>query len=150
MNNLVINNWILLINNLSNNNYNSCNYNYEFVSDKTIYDIPNLINKLIDNNIINKDNNYIITIFIYNFILFKRLSHNIIITSDMLFNISIGLLLISEKLISDETYDNYTWSEYFSISLNLLNTIEILLLKYLNYTIFITKKEFLSNSTLFI
>ena len=150
MNNLVINNWILLINNLSNNNYNSCNYNYEFVSDKTIYDIPNLINKLIDNNIINKDSNYIITIFIYNFILFKRLSHNIIITSDMLFNISIGLLLISEKLISDETYDNYTWSEYFSISLNLLNSIEILLLKYLNYTIFITKKEFLSNSTLFI
>jgi len=150
MNNLVINNWILLINNLSNNNYNSCNYNYEFVSDKTIYDIPNLINKLIDNNIINKDSNYIITIFIYNFILFKRLSHNIIITSDMLFNISIGLLLISEKLISDETYNNYTWSEYFSISLNLLNSIEILLLKYLNYTIFITKKEFLSNSTLFI
>ena len=150
MNNLVINNWILLINNLSNNNYNSCNYNYEFVSDKTIYDIPSLINKLIDNNIINKDNNYIISIFIYNFILFKRLSHNIIITSDMLFNISIGLLLISEKLISDETYDNYTWSEYFSISLNLLNSIEILLLKYLNYTIFITKKEFLSNSTLFI
>jgi hypothetical protein len=150
MNNLVINNWILLINNLSNNNYNSCNYNYEFVSDKTIYDIPNLINKLIDNNIINKDSNYIITIFIYNFILFKRLSHNIIITSDMLFNISIGLLLISEKLISDETYDNYTWSEYFSISLNLLNSIEALLLKYLNYTIFITKKEFLSNSTLFI
>lgn len=150
MNNLVINNWILLINNLSNNNYNSCNYNYEFVSDKTIYDIPSLINKLIDNNIINKDSNYIISIFIYNFILFKRLSHNIIITSDMLFNISIGLLLISEKLISDETYDNYTWSEYFSISLNLLNSIEILLLKYLNYTIFITKKEFLSNSTLFI
>jgi len=150
MNNLVINNWILLINNLSNNNYNSCNYNYEFVSDKTIYDIPNLINKLIDNNIINKDSNYIITMFIYNFILFKRLSHNIIITSDMLFNISIGLLLISEKLISDETYNNYTWSEYFSISLNLLNSIEILLLKYLNYTIFITKKEFLSNSTLFI
>ena len=150
MNNLVINNWILLINNLSNNNYNSCNYNYEFVSDKTIYDIPSLINKLIDNNIINKDSNYIITMFIYNFILFKRLSHNIIITSDMLFNISIGLLLISEKLISDETYDNYTWSEYFSISLNLLNSIEALLLKYLNYTIFITKKEFLSNSTLFI
>jgi hypothetical protein len=150
MNNLVINNWISLINNLSNNNYNSSIYNYKFVSDKTIYDIPNLINKLIDNNIINKDNNYIITIFIYNFILFKRLSHNIIITSDMLFNISIGLLLISEKLISDETYDNYTWSEYFSISLNLLNSIEILLLKYLNYTIFITKKEFLSNSTLFI
>lgn len=150
MNNLVINNWISLINNLSNNNYNSCNYYYKFVSDKTIYDIPSLINKLIDNNIINKDNNYIITIFIYNFILFKRLSHNIIITSDMLFNISIGLLLISEKLISDETYNNYTWSEYFSISLNLLNSIEALLLKYLNYTIFITKKEFLSNSTLFI
>ena len=64
----------------------------------------------------------------------------------MIYKIILGLFIISEKINNDELYDNYTWAKINNLSIKEINNIELTLLYYLEFNIFINRTEFLNIS----
>ncbi len=118
-------------------NYNNNNIS----SDDYQTNITNLIYKINDKKLIDKNDQVIL--FITTLILLKRLSRNHLFSKNMIYKTILGLFIISEKINNDEMYDNYTWAQINELSIKEINNIEISLLFYLNYDTFIARNEFL-------
>jgi len=124
----IISNDILINNNDNSNDYKS--------------KLTNLIHKIDENKLVDKNNQVIL--FITTLILLKRLTRNYLFSKNMLYKTILGLFIISEKINNDEMYDNYTWAQINKLSIKEINNIEISLLYHLNYETFIARNEFLN------
>ena len=118
---------------LINDNNNSNDYKSK---------LTNLIHKIDENKLVDKNNQVIL--FITTLILLKRLTRNYLFSKNMVYKTILGLFIISEKINNDEMYDNYTWAQINKLSIKEINNIEISLLFYLNYETFIARNEFLN------
>lgn len=146
MNNPFLDKWLTCIDNQFTDNNKYATYNDIFVSSQKDYNhyLLKLIDYIINNNIIDKNSD--ITLLISTLILLKRLREKYIFSKNMIYKIILGLFIISEKINNDELYDNYTWAKINNLSIKEINNIEFTLLSYLDFNIFINRREFLNFS----
>lgn len=146
MNNSFLEKWLTCIDNQFTDNSEYATYNDIFVSSQKNhnYYLNKLINYIINNNIIDKDSD--ITLLISTLVLLKKLRKKYIFPKNMIYKIILGLFIISEKINNDHLYDNYTWAKINNLSIKEINNIELTLLYYLEFNIFINRTEFLNIS----